>query len=41
MQIELYFFRFGSDVKIISPLHLQRKFKSKYYEALQTYKVNK
>ncbi len=37
-QIEFYFFRFGEQVKIISPSHLQRKFKRKYYAALNNYK---
>lgn len=39
-QIEFYFFRFGEQVKIISPSHLQRKFKRKYYAALNNYKKN-
>ncbi len=39
-QIEFYFFRFGKQVKIISPAHLQRKFKRKYYEAFTKYRKN-
>ena len=40
-QIEFYFFKFGEDVKIISPENLKNKFSKKYYNALQRYQKKK
>ena len=37
-QIDFYFFKFGEDVKIISPENLKNRFSNKYYLALNNYK---
>ncbi len=40
-QLEFYFYRFGSDVKVIAPISLKNKFSKKYYEALNNYRRQK
>ena len=37
-QIDFYFFKFGEDVKILSPENLKNRFSKKYYLALTRYK---
>ena len=40
-QLEFYFFKFGEDVKILSPENLKNRFSKKYYDALQRYQKKK
>ena len=37
-QLEFYFFKFGKDVQIISPLNLRNRFSKKYHQALDNYR---
>ena len=37
-QLDVYFFKFGIDAKVIYPLGLKNKFSKKYYDALDNYK---
>lgn len=39
-QAEFYFFKFGADAEIISPIELRDKFRSMYQSALTTYQQN-
>lgn len=40
-QLEFYFFKFGSEAKVIAPISLKNKFSKKYFDALDNYKKNK